>query len=79
MVENAFYFMLKSLFDLETFTFLSCIFGYVEKRLDKKAKVNFKTTYILQCLISKGNQTIKLVMEKLVPEPFIKKIEYISG
>ena len=71
MVENAFYFMLKSLFDLEAFTFLSCIFGYVEKRLDKKAKVNFKTTYILQCLISKGNQTIKL--GRLIEIFFLKK------
>ena len=34
--------MLKTLFDLEIFTFLSCLFGYVEKQLDKKATVNFK-------------------------------------
>ena len=24
------------------FTFLSCLFGYVEKRLDKKAMINFE-------------------------------------
>ena len=35
-------FMLKTLFDLEIFTFLSWFFGYVEKQLDKKAMVNFK-------------------------------------
>ena len=34
--------MLKALFVLEIFTFLSCLFGYVEKWLDKKAMVNFK-------------------------------------
>ena len=31
MMKNAFYFMLKALF-----------YSYVEKRLDKKAKVHFK-------------------------------------
>ena len=37
--------MLKAIFVLEIFTFMSCFFcfyGYVEKRLDKKAMVNFK-------------------------------------
>ena len=37
-MKNAFYFMLKAVFVLEIFT----LFGYVEKRLDKKADVNFK-------------------------------------
>ena len=56
-----FYFMLKALFVLEIFNFLSWVFGYVEKRLDKKSMVNFKTydvkdwtknNYNPQCLIS---------------------------
>ena len=34
--------MLKSLFALDIFNLLSGSFGYVENRLDKKAKVNFK-------------------------------------
>ena len=34
--------MLKALFVLEIFTFLPCLFGYVEKRLGKKVKVNSK-------------------------------------
>ena len=34
-MENAFYIMLKDRFDLEIFKFLSWLFGYVEKRLDK--------------------------------------------
>ena len=35
-------FMLKVIFVLEILSFLSWRFGYVEKRLDKKAMVNFK-------------------------------------
>ena len=42
VMKNAFYLMLKALFVLEIFIFLSRIFGCVEKRFDKKAKVNFK-------------------------------------
>ena len=34
--------MLKALFVFEIFAFLSLLFGYVGKRLDEKAKVNFK-------------------------------------
>ena len=41
-MENAFYFMRKALFVLEIFTFLSWLYGYEEKCLDKKATVNFK-------------------------------------
>ena len=41
-MKNYFYFMLKVLFILEMFKFLSCLFGYVEKCLDKKAKANVK-------------------------------------
>ena len=43
MMKNDFHCMLKVLFVLELLTFLSSHFGYVEKRLKKKAKVNFKT------------------------------------
>ena len=42
MKKNAFYFMLKTLFFRKIFTFLSRLFDYVEKRLDKKDMVNFK-------------------------------------
>ena len=34
--------MLKALFVLDILTFLSCFFGYIEKRLDKAATINFK-------------------------------------
>ena len=42
MMKNVFSFMFKALFVLEIFTFLSWLFGYVERCLDKKAIVNFK-------------------------------------
>ena len=41
MINNAFYFILKALRS-KKFTFLFCLFGYVGKRLDNKAKVSFK-------------------------------------
>ena len=41
IMKNA-QFKLKALFVLEIFTFLSSLFGYVEKQLDGKAMVNFK-------------------------------------
>ena len=34
--------MLKALFVLKVFKFLSLLFGDIEKRLNKRAKVNFK-------------------------------------
>ena len=70
-MKYAFYSMLKALFVLEIFTFLSWLFGYVEKRLGKKAKVNYKIYGITDCTQittihilgnisrSKGNQAIK--------------------
>ena len=41
-MKNSLYFMLKALFILYIFTFLSWLFGYVEKRFSNKAMVNFK-------------------------------------
>ena len=41
-MKNAFYFLLIALFVLKVFTILSRLFGYVEKRFDKKAMVNCK-------------------------------------
>ena len=34
MVKNSFYFTLEALFVLKIFQFWSCVFGYLEKRLD---------------------------------------------
>ena len=73
MMKNAFYFTLKALLVLKIFKLLSWIFGHVEKRLDEKDKVNFKTynittwlisncnTHIDQYLQYKANQAIKFV------------------
>ena len=70
-MKNAFYFILKALFVLKTFKFLSWLFRHVAKRLDKKGKVNFKfydvtawltnncNTHIAQYPRSKGNPTMK--------------------
>ena len=57
--------MLKALFGLETFTFLFWLFGYVEKRLDKKPIFQiFMTSQTIQIFViileSKDNQTMKL-------------------
>ena len=38
--------MLKVFFVLKLFKFLSWLFGGLEKRLDKKANVNFKIDYV---------------------------------
>ena len=46
MMEKPFYFVLKALIIREIITFLSWLFGHVEKRVDKKAIVNFKIYYI---------------------------------
>ena len=71
MMKNVFYYMLKVLFVLEIFAFLSWHFGYVEKQLDRKAMVNFKiydftdstTNNYLHTLPNisrvKGNQVMK--------------------
>ena len=42
VTTNDFYFMIKTIFVLEIFAFLSWLFGYVEKRLEKKAMGIFK-------------------------------------
>ena len=43
MIKNVSYFMLKALFVLEIFAFMSWLFCYVEKWFDKKVKVNSKS------------------------------------
>ena len=42
LMRKYFYFVLKALFVLKIFKFLSWLFGYVGKWFDKKAKFNFK-------------------------------------
>ena len=69
MMRIVIYFTLKALFVLEILKFLPCLFGYVEKWLDKKVKVNFKiydvkfwetndyNTHIIQSLREKRPNT----------------------
>ena len=47
-MKNAFYIILKSRFVIDIFTFLSRLFGYVEKRLRKKTIINFKVYVITE-------------------------------
>ena len=42
LMKNLFYFILKALFFLKIFKFLSWLFGHIKKRLDLKDKVDFK-------------------------------------
>ena len=45
-MKMLFYFMLKTLFVFEIFRFLSWLFRYIEKQLDKKALVNLKIYHV---------------------------------
>ena len=70
-MKNVSYFMLKSLFVLETFLFLFWLFGYAEKWFDEKDRLISKyltsqtgqqiiTTHTLPNMSrSKGNQAMK--------------------
>ena len=58
MMKNAFYFILKALFAFEIFRILSLFFGYVEKGLDKIAKINFSFFRVT-------DWTTKIAMHKL--------------
>ena len=63
-MKNAFYFILKALFVLKIFKFLSWLFGHVAKRLDKKDKVNFKFYDVTAWLTNNGNKHIAQYFEK---------------
>ena len=64
MMKNAFYFMLKALFVLEIFTLLFHIFGYEEKRLDKKAMVDLKTYDVADWIMNLCNIYIAQYLKK---------------
>ena len=64
MMKNTFYFMLKALFVVEIFTFLSWLFGYLEKRLDKKAMFNFKIYDVKNWATSNYNTDIVQYLKK---------------
>ena len=58
------YFTLKVLFALKIFKFLFWLFGHVEKRLDYKDKLNFKTCDVTTCLTNNCNAHIDLYLKK---------------
>ena len=64
MMENAFYFMLKFLFVLEIFTFLSWLFVYVEEPLNKKAMVDFKIYDVTDWITNSYNTHIEKYLKK---------------
>ena len=63
IMKNGFYLMRKALFILQIFTFLSWLFGYVEKRLDNIASGTGQQIIAIHILPnisrSKGNQGMK--------------------
>ena len=63
VMKNAFYFK-NALFFLKISKFLSWLFGYVAKRLDKKDKVNFKFYDVIACLTNNCNTNIAQYPEK---------------
>ena len=63
-MKNLFYFTLKALFVFEISTVLSLIFGFVEKRLDKKAMVNFKIYDVLDWITNYYNTHIAQCLKK---------------
>ena len=58
MMKNAFYFILKALFVIKIFKFLSWLFGHVEKRLDEKDKINFEIDDVTAWLANNYNTHI---------------------
>ena len=66
-MKYAFYFMLKALFVLEIFPFLSWRFGYVEKRFDRKAELNFKIYDVTDWTRNNYNIHIAKHLRKLRP------------
>ena len=64
IIKNAFYFTLKALFVLNIFQFLSRLFGHVEKQLDKKNKVEFKTFDVTTWLASNCVAVIAQYLKK---------------
>ena len=64
VMKNAFHFTLKAFFVLQIFAFLSWLFGYVEKRLDKKAMFNFKIYDVTDWTANNFNTHITQYLDK---------------
>ena len=64
MIKNTFYFVLKALFVHEIFKLLSWLFGFVEKRLDKKPMINFKIHDVTDWTANNYNPRIAQYLKK---------------
>ena len=58
MMKNAFYFILKALFIVKMFKFLSSLFNHAKKQLDWKYNVNFKIYDVTTWLTNNYNTHI---------------------
>ena len=61
--------MLKALFVLEIFTFLSSLFGYVEKALDMKQMVDFKFDDVADRTTNNYKYTYYPISQELKAQP----------
>ena len=64
MMKNDFFFMLKALFVLKIFILLSRLFGYIRKRFDKEAMVNFKIYVVRDWTTNNYNTHITQYLKK---------------
>ena len=64
LITNAFYSMLNALFVLEIIIFLSRLFGYLEKRLDKKAVISFNIYNVTDWTTNNYNTHITQYLKK---------------
>ena len=66
-MRNTFYFTLKTLFVFDVFKFLFWFLGHVDKRLVKKAKVDFKiydiTNKQMKYTYSQISQELKIIRQ----------------
>ena len=76
IIKNTFYFMFKVLFVLEIITFLSWLFGYVEKWFDKKVMVNFKIYDVTDWTRNNCNYTYSPIYQGNQILKFGQLIEY---
>ena len=63
-MKNTFYFILKTVFILQIFTFFSWLFGYLENRLDRKVTVNFKIYDVTDWTANSCNTNIAQYLKK---------------
>ena len=63
-MKNVFYFILKSLFFVKIFKFLSWLFGHAEKRFDWKYQVNFEIYDVTTWLTGNCNTYIVQYLKK---------------